>query len=160
MEKIFQAVDRVLVAIAVVALILMTSVTVVSVAGRYLLSMPIPDDLVMSEMLMVAVVFLPLATVQKNREHVFVSMFTDKLPARYQAYCELGGMIIGLVFFAILTAATFGDFKAAWDVGAYFDGSLNLPEWPSRFVVFFGVLVFTLRLLFDIVQTSANPSRR
>lgn len=160
MEKAFESVDRVLIAIAVVALILLTSVTVVSVTGRYLLSMPIPDDLVMSEMLMVVVVFLPLATVQKNNEHVFVSMFTDMLPSRYQAWCELLGMVIGLVFFAILTAATYADFKAAWDVDAYVDGPLELPEWPARFVVFFGILVFTLRLLFDVVRTVAQPDRR
>ncbi len=157
MEKTLDAVDRALVAIAVVALILMTAVTVVSVAGRYLLSMPIPDDLVMSEMLMVVVVFLPLATVQKNREHVFVSMFTDLLPERFQSWFELMGMLIGLVFYAILSAATFGDFKAAWDAGAYIDGQLSLPEWPSRFVVFFGVSVFTLRLLFDVVQALVKP---
>lgn len=159
MEKTFETVDRVLVGIAIVALILMTGVTVVSVTGRYLLAMPIPDDLVMSEMLMVVVVFLPLATVQKNREHVFVTIFTDLMPPRYQAWCELMGMIIGLVFFAILSAATFGDFQAAWEVGAYIDGPLKLPEWPSRFVVFFGVAVFTLRLLFDVAQTIFNPIR-
>lgn len=160
MEKTFESVDRILVAISVAALILMTGVTVVSVLGRYLLSMPIPDDLVMSEMLMVCVVFLPLATVQKNREHVFVTIFTDLLPERYQAYCEMMGMIIGLIFFGILSAATFSDFKAAWDVGAYIDGQLDLPEWPARFVVFFGVLIFTLRLLFDVVQGLFMPARQ
>jgi TRAP-type C4-dicarboxylate transport system permease small subunit len=141
--------DRVLLWTATVALIAIMLLTVVSVTGRYVFSAPIPDDLVFSEMLLVVAVFLPLAYVQRKNEHVNVTLFTDLLPLRWQQVCELVGLAIGCVFFGTLAAATFTDFQQAWDVGAYVDGPLKLPEWPSRFAVFFGITMFFVRLVRD-----------
>jgi TRAP-type C4-dicarboxylate transport system permease small subunit len=149
--RILHHIDRVAVITAVVALVAMTVMETVSVIGRYFFSMPVPGDLVLSEFLMVFVAFLPLSAVQASREHVFVTFFTDWMENRTKVVMETVGVVIGLFIFTILAAATFTDFQHAWTFGTYTEGEVELPEAPPRFVVFFGLALFAVRLLVDAV---------
>ena len=151
--KILDTIDRVAVVTSIVAIIAMMLLITVSVIGRYLFSLPIPGDLVMSEFLMVVVIFLPLAAVQAKREHVFVTFFTDRMNNNPKVVMETFGVVIGLFIFTIIAAATFTDFHHAWTVGAYTEGEIEFPEAPPRFVVFFGIFLFAVRLLVDAVQS-------
>jgi len=148
-EKFFTILDRILVILASVAIFAMLGITTVSVIGRYLFNAPIPDDIVFNELLIVVLVFLPFAYVQATDQHVYVTLFTDWLSPRKQEFCKLMGNVIGLGIFCLISYATFFDFAEAYSVRAYNEGILELPEYPSRFAVFFGVLILTLRLAFD-----------
>jgi TRAP-type C4-dicarboxylate transport system permease small subunit len=159
-QSVLDAIDRVLVALAVAALLLMTVLCVVSVAGRYLFSLPVPDDLTFSEMLLVVLVFLPFGRVQALREHVSVTLLTDLMPARAQALCTLLALLVGLIFFGVVTAATFDDFYDGFVTGAYYSGRLDLPEWPARFAVFLGCAAMFLRLVLDLVASLLSSFRR
>ena len=149
--KLFAWTDRLLVLVAVSALIGMMLLTTVSVIGRRFFNSPIPDDLVMSEFLMVFVVFLPFSAVQAAREHVFVTIFTDWMSNRTKVIMET--FVVGFGIFTVISMAVFTDFFAAWSVGAYVEGPLELPESPARFAVFFGLAVFSLRLLVDSITS-------
>jgi TRAP-type C4-dicarboxylate transport system permease small subunit len=151
--KLLDAIDRVVVLVSVVALAVMMMLTTISVIGRYFFSMPIPDDLVMSEFLMVVVVFLPFSAVQAAREHVFVTIFTDWMSNRAKVIMETVGVVVGCGIFSVIAAAAYSNFYDAWDVGAYIYGQLELPEWPPKFVVFFGLTLFSVRLLVDAVRS-------
>jgi len=115
--------------------------------------MPIPGDLVLSEFLMVFVAFLPLSAVQASREHVFVTIFTDWMSNNGKVVLETLGVVIGLIIFAILAAATFTDFFHAWSFGTYTEGEVEFPEAPPRFVVFLGIALLAVRLLVDAVRS-------
>ena len=151
MFRIFDAIDRAALWLSVFALVFIMTVTCISVIGRYFFNAPIPDDLVMSEFMMVVVAFLPLAAVQASREHVFVTIFSDWLPNRPKVGMELFGVYLGAFIFIIVTCATYTDFKQALDVGAYEEGALEIPEAPFRFIVFFGLLLFSIRLVVDAI---------
>ena len=154
MFKFFDVIDRGALWLSVCALLFIMSVTCISVIGRYFFNSPIPDDLVMSEFTMVVVAFLPLAAVQASREHVFVTIFSDWLPNRPKVAMELFGVYLGVVIFTIVTCATYTDFKQAFDVGAYEEGALEVPEAPFRFIVFFGLLLFSIRFVLDAVVST------
>ena len=154
--KLLQVIERLAVAVGCVALAALVATITVSVAGRYFFGTPVPDDLVISEFLMVFVVFLPLAAVQARREHVFVSLFTDWMPERARATLDTIGIILGFAMFTVVAGAAFTDFFAAWNVGAYADGPLKLPEAPARFAVFFGVALFAVRLFVDAIVSVAG----
>jgi TRAP-type C4-dicarboxylate transport system permease small subunit len=151
--KILQWIDRLLVVTAVAALTLLMLQICVSVTARYIFNSPVPDDLVISEFLMVFIVFLPLSSVQAEREHVFVTIFTEWMSNNTKVILETFGVFIGLIAFAVLSAATFADFKHAWDYGSYVTGLWELVEWPPKFAVFFGIAILTLRLAVDAVQS-------
>ena len=121
--------------------------------GRYLFAAPIPDDLVFSEFLMVFIVFLPLSSVQASREHVFVTIFTEWMPNRKKVVLETFGVFVGLIAFTIVAAAVYMDFQESYDIQAYVEGPLELVEWPAKFALFFGIGLFAIRLLVDLVQS-------
>ena len=151
--KLFETIDRVAVAIAAVALVVMMMLTTVSVIGRYFFNAPIPDDLVISEMLMVLVVFLPFSAVQAQRGHVAVTIFTDWMSNTGKVVLETIGVVVGLGIFTVVTWAVWTDFLLTWEVKAYVEGLLELPEYPARFVAFFGLALFAVRLLIDVVAS-------
>jgi len=153
MVKFLDWLDKLLVVVAVAALVIIMLLTTVSVFGRYFFAAPIPDDLVMSEMLIVFVAFLPLGYVQARREHVFVTIFTDWMPNSPKVVMETIGVVIGFIIFTTVAVAVFTDFHEAWKVGAYTEGPLELPEWPSRFIVFFGLAIFAIRLFIDAIMS-------
>jgi TRAP-type C4-dicarboxylate transport system permease small subunit len=157
--KIFDTLDRVLVVIAIVALISMMLMTTVSVIGRYFLSMPIPDDLVFSEMLMVFVVFLPFSAVQAAREHIFVTIFTEWMSNNTKVVMETIGVVVGFLVFTLVTCTVWTDFVLCWEEQCYVEGPLELPESPARFVAFFGLAVFSVRLFIDAIS-SINGLRK
>ena len=121
--------------------------------GRYLFAMPIPDDLVFSEFLMVFIVFLPLSSVQAEREHVFVTIFTEWMPNSRRVILETFGVFIGLVAFSIIGWAVYTDFTESYEYQSYVDGPLELLEWPPKFVLFFGIALFVVRLVVDLAQS-------
>jgi TRAP-type C4-dicarboxylate transport system permease small subunit len=157
--KLLQWFDRMMVVISVTALVVLTAEVCVSVIGRYLFSAPIPDDLVISEFLMVFIVFLPLSSIQAAREHVFVTIFTEWMPNNIKAMLETFGVFIGLIGFSIIAVATYADFKHAWDYGSYVTGLWELVEWPAKFAVFAGIALFAVRLLVDFIQSIAAVIR-
>ena len=139
--------------IATSSLLAMMLLVCFSVTGRYLFAMPIPDDLVFSEFLMIFIVFLPLASVQAAREHVFVTIFTEWMPNRKKVILETFGVFVGLIAFSIVGIAVFDDLADAWEFQSYVDGPLELLEWPPKLVLVFGVALFTVRLLVDLIQS-------
>src|SRR5690606_10643019 len=77
LHRFQNAVDRVLVLIAQGLLGLMVAITFVSVVGRTFFNWSVPDDVILAEFLMVALVFLPLGWVQSIGGHLEVTVLTD-----------------------------------------------------------------------------------
>lgn len=152
--KILATIDRIAVGISVTALVAMMLLISVSVIGRYFFAAPIPDDLVMTEFLMVVVVFLPFGAVQAAREHVFVTIFSEWLSNQKKVVLETMGVILGFFIFSIVAWGGYVNFAEAWDVGAYVEGPLELPESPVKFIAFLGLLLFCVRLLVDAIVST------
>jgi hypothetical protein len=53
----------------------------------------------------------------------------------------------------VLSAATYSDFKEAWDYGSYVVGLWDIVEWPAKFAVFFGITLFAVRLWVDAARS-------
>jgi TRAP-type C4-dicarboxylate transport system permease small subunit len=146
-------IERISVVIATSALVTLMLLVCISVTGRYLIAMPIPDDLVFSEYLMIFIVFLPLGSVQAAREHVFVTIFTEWMSNRKKVIFETFGVLVGLIAFTIVGVAVYDDFADAWEFQSYEDGPLELLTWPPKLVLVIGIVLFTVRLLVDLIQS-------
>ncbi len=149
-DRAFIWTDRLLLVVASVAIFIMLGATTISVIGRYLFNMPLPDDVAINELLIVFLVFLPFSYVQQMDQHVFVTLFSDRLSPRKQLFCKTFANFIGIVIFSLLSYATYLDFYGSYEILAYNEGLLELPEWPSRFAVFIGIFVMNLRLIYEI----------
>ena len=140
----------ILTGVAVGLLVPMMFLVTGDVIGRYVFNSPIPAVFeINSHFLMVMVVFFPLAYVHQRKEHVFVTLFTDRLPRRRKAILEGISAILGLAVYALI--GWYGLQKAvlATRVLEYIPGIVDVPVWLSRWIIPIGCLAFCIELARD-----------
>lgn len=144
---ILRKLEGALVALSICCILGICAIITLTIFGRFLFGVSIPDDVVMVRELMIGAVVLPLAYVAAERAHIMVEVFTSHMPDHWQPALNLLGSLIGsLTLLPILYGGYLGFESVATD-GAYFFGELNLPEWPGRLIFLVGYIVFILRLL-------------
>ena len=134
MARLWAWTERLLEAVISLALIGMTAVTVIDVAGRYLFGAPLQGGFELSELMMGLTVFaaLPLAT--RAEGHLAIGLFTDRLRGRARRVHRLTILAITALSLAFI----------AWRMavqaqilhrGEAATGSLQLPLWPLASVM-------------------------
>lgn len=96
---------------------------------------------------MIAVVFLPLAFVERKSEHIQVELFLQYCKLRTRNFAYIFGRLISIIFFSMLTYQSWQDAVRYTRIGEVPMG-LDLPIWPSRWIlpVSFALLVLALVL--------------
>jgi TRAP-type C4-dicarboxylate transport system permease small subunit len=136
-----------------VALVLIMVHVNLDVVLRYLLGAPLSGTIeIVSYYYMIALVFLPLAAVEKRNGHISVELVSQRLSDRHQR------LLIGLV--SLVSAAYFG--LLAWrlwvdavekaEVGETYTGSLSLPIWPPRFFMPLGCGLLVVLLIYKAAR--------
>jgi TRAP-type C4-dicarboxylate transport system permease small subunit len=142
-----------LTAVAVGLLIPMMFLVAADVIGRSVFNSPIPAVVeINSNFLMVLVVFFPLAMVHRRRQHVFVSLFTDRLGARPKAVLGMISLLIGLAAYGLVGWYGLNQAVRATRVGEYISGIIDVPVWISKWFIPIGCLVFCIELVIDLVR--------
>lgn len=132
------------------ALLVMGLIVTGSVIGRGMFNHPVPDDLLMIGLLMVCVIILPLAYVERQNGHIAVTVIANRLPVRLQAFLTaLGSLLFGL-FLGIMGVMIAKKVPQEFAQNLYYDGQLDVPTWPMKLVFAFGVAAFLLRLSINI----------
>ena len=86
----------------VLILVMMVHVTA-DVFGRLAFSAPINGTLeIVAGYYMVAVVFLPLAHVSRGEGHIFIELFTRKLPFRVRSWMDAGAAVLTFGYIAVM----------------------------------------------------------
>ena len=152
MRKLVNLLDQALVAFAAAALAVMMTMTGLSALGRYFLNRPVPDDVVINQMLMALLVFLPLSHVQKVRQHVSVTLFSDWLPPAGRSRLEVFGRVLSLLFYGLLAATAYAATLKAYKINDIEYGELDLLTWPVHAAMTLGLIGFVLRLLLELAR--------
>jgi TRAP-type C4-dicarboxylate transport system permease small subunit len=136
---------------AVFVLVLMVLV-MADIIGRYLFNRPVPMTYEVGSFMMVFIVFLGLAYTQRVGAHIRVEFLTLHLSPRTRALLDIIASVLGLGLYAVITYEGFLWSWASWEVGDYVAGLVNIPRYPSQFVVPFGAAILCLQFLADIVR--------
>jgi TRAP-type C4-dicarboxylate transport system permease small subunit len=146
--KVLARVSTALAWIGGLALILMMLHIAADVFARYILNAPLHGTVeIVSAYYMVAVVFLPLAMIERLNGHIVVELFTQHLPRRVQ------DVLIGIValasalYFATFAWRTWGDALNKFAVGESALGTVQVTVWPTRFYLPIGCGLIALVLL-------------
>lgn len=132
----------------------------IDVAGKWLFGLPLPVTIEMtSHYYMVAVVFFPLAAVELRNGHITVEIISQYLGPR--ARRTLVGIVslLGVVYFAILTARTWHDAVNKYEIGEYLYGTVPLEIWQTRFFVPLGCGLLTIVLLWKAIMVFLGTER-
>jgi TRAP-type C4-dicarboxylate transport system permease small subunit len=130
---------------SLVALVGMTLVTVIDVAGRYLLNRPLPGALELSELLMVFLVFGAFAVTELRNGHIDIDVVVTRLPPRGRALSESLAALLSTAFWGAITWRTALHAQNVWQAGET-TPNLSLPIAPFVWVATAGTLLFTLAL--------------
>lgn len=138
--------------LSAVCVLLLMILVVADILGRYLLNSPVPMTYEVGAFLMVFIVFLGLAYTQRMGAHIRVEFFTLRLSRRTRASLDIVASILGLLLYATVTYQGFIWAMTSWQVGDYVAGLINIPRWPSQFMVPLGAALLCLQFLADVVQ--------
>ncbi|MFC2001992.1 TRAP transporter small permease subunit [Chloroflexota bacterium] len=134
--------------------------TTANVFGRYLFKSPIEGAFEASEVLMVGIIFLGIAYVQRLKGHVNVEVFTSWLPQRAQLGLEIFGYLVG---FFIMAVIAWHSGAMAWKAFVTHDhthGLIRIPLWPGKSLIPIGASLLCLRLIANIASNYARIRRR
>ncbi len=150
LKTLFEFVENLAIWIACAALLGMGVIVTASVVGRGVFNHPVPDDLLMIGLLMVCVIILPLAYVQRDDGHIAVTVLVNFLPLRAQALLTAFGSILFGAFLGTMGFMIARKIPSEIAQNLYYDGQLDIPTWPMKVVFAFGIAVFLLRLAVTI----------
>ncbi len=99
---------------------------------------------------MIAAVFMGLMVAQRHHEHIEVSVLIDRLPQRSKEVVGLAGQAVTLGFVIVLAYYGYHEAVANMHQGER-SGVVQVPIWPSRFLVPIGFMAYAIRLGVEIV---------
>ncbi len=155
MEAAFRLIERIAIAIAAVAVLAAGAIICINIAGRTAFRFGIPDAEIIIQDLMVLAVLLPLATVAGRRAHITVDLFVRKLSPRAQRRLNATMGVISVLFLIPIVWSGWTNFSSAWRTGGYYDGGLEIAEWPGRLAFLVGMLIFVARSIHRVFSDYA-----
>lgn len=158
--RIVEFVENLALWIACAALFAMGLIVTGSVIGRGWFNHPIPDDLLLIGLLMVCVIVLPLAYVERNNGHIAVTVIANRLPLRVQALMTAFGNLLFALFLGTMGIMIAKKVPSEIAQNLYYDGQLDVPTWPMKIIFAFGVAAFLLRLAINTMQNLNLAFRR
>ena len=158
-EAVINAIVRTFVYIAMVILGAMMLLTVVDVAGRYLLNRPIVGSTEVTEVMMVTLAFFAMVWCTMKKVHIKLDLLTEYIPSTVQTISDIVFYLLGLVLFSCIAWQNFLMARDNWLAG-HTSWVLNIPNYPFYFLVAVSCGMVAIVLLLFIVQNIGQVMRR
>lgn len=158
-EVLHQNVRIALTWISILSIVLLALLVTISVAGRGFFGMPIPDDVVLAEGLLIATIMLPLAAVQADSGHLRVELIGQP-GSIFTQITDRIGTFLGAVLFFTLSYAALKSTVTLYASGEFYQGVLMVPIWPTKLLFGLGALALAIELAIHTVlpaKTAQHP---
>jgi len=155
MSGIVRALERLMLQLGVLsgfATLAIMLIVVLDVAGRSLLGQPIDGGNELSELLLVGLIFLGLASAQQQRHNFAIDMLTRHLPAAVLRWLEALTWTFSLAVVVLLAWLSARQALVSVERSEASYGVISFPIWPARIVIAFGLALLAVQLAFDIVR--------
>jgi TRAP-type C4-dicarboxylate transport system permease small subunit len=138
-------------ALAAACLIAMTLCVITSIVSR-LLSIYVPGLTEIAGYLMAATNCLALAYTFRNKAHIQVTLFVDKLPVAGRRGASLFALAV-TAFVSIYLAYYMARLTYfSWDFHELSGGSIAMPLWIPQIVVAFGTAILAISLVHSFIE--------
>jgi len=141
------------------ATLLVTLIVVTDVAGRSIFNAPLHSATEVSELLLVALVFLGLAGAQQKRQNYAIDVATRHLPMPLQNILEAFGYLFCLVLTVGLAWFSTKQALSSYDRGEAGFGIIAFPIWPARFILALGLWLLSVQFVCDILRFLTGNQR-
>ena len=133
--------------IASLAILASGAIICISIIGRSLFAWAIPDGELIIRDLMVVAVVLPLAVVAGRRAHIAIDLVVGRLSKPIQRRIDAFNAALSMLLLLPILWSAWLNLSLSYRRGTYYDGSLELSEWPGRLIFLAGYAVFVARSL-------------
>ena len=159
MRATIHRVSRTLASVAAVGVAAIMLLTVTDVARRTTTGRAFPGTVDLSELTMVAVVFLAIGLTQLEGQHVAVSLVTTRLPHGVARWCRIVGLCVAIGLALWLSAAAAQEAWRSYQRNEFRFGLLRVVVWPARAMIPLGCLALVLELGVRVADLLRNPDR-
>lgn len=127
----------------------------VVVGSRYLLNYSISGLLDITELMLVSIVFLPVAYVEKLGGHLQITLLFSSYSKRIQSMLNfLIWKIVSFILFGFLTWVAFEGMLISYAEKETSWGDLALPLWIPKLFIFLGCLIMCL---YELINYLIGP---
>jgi TRAP-type C4-dicarboxylate transport system permease small subunit len=160
-ESGLHSVNRIMVYIAAVALFGMMMITVVDITGRYVFSKPISGAWELVSFTLVGASAFALGYCQIRKGHIRVDFLLKRFPEKMQAVLTMLAHFLGLAAFSVMCwrVVLYMQYYLSITKGNATD-TLHIPLYPFVLVLAIGTGMLALVLLFDLVHSIAEVTRK
>jgi TRAP-type C4-dicarboxylate transport system permease small subunit len=117
---------------------------------RYIFSRPIAGSFELVEIAMMLIVFLGLSNTYVNKGHISVDLIVSGFSKKARSISDAINAFIGFAVTALMTRQMFLLAIENWNRGQV-TSTLGIPLHPARFLAAFGMAMFSLVFLYDVV---------
>lgn len=151
-DRLLRAAIAVYGAVGAAAIFLMMLHITADVIGKFVFNFPLPGTIpIVSQYYMVIAAFLPLAMVERMTGHISVEILFNTFPRTLRSLLTVFSIALGIVIFAALTWATWGEAVKKYDIGAFsYEQGVKVPVWPSYFILPAGTALLVLVLVWQL----------
>lgn len=157
MNALIEAVKKVSFFVASVAAILLGIMLFLNNGdslGRYFLNMPIKGTLEFSEIVIVVLIFLPLAYCEMTKGHIKLTLITDKLSEGKKRILNYFNTVVACIYVALLFWFSLKMAIQAFVDKEFSNGSIAFPLFPGKLAVAIGALLLLFFLIIKLRYTS------
>jgi len=150
----FEKIDGAVILLSNISIMLMLILISADTLGRYLFNQPIAGTYEFVTMYLFAgIVFLCLSNGLKEKSHIRVNVFVDRLPCNIKKIVLMASDLIMLVFFAALLYVSWQMTYEAFVTREYYYGAVSFPLFPAYSVVPVGSLFMMVRILISMFSS-------
>ena len=155
LERVCNPLSRAMDVVGRVILALMVLLISSDVVLRYVFNRPIRGSFELIELMLVAITFLGLAYSQVKKDHVSVTLLTEKLTPRTVSIMASGTYLLCLVITILITWQSVIRAEVLRTDGTTSD-LLLIPTYPFMWIVVFGSALLCLALLRDFLKSAGE----
>ena len=145
--------------LAMIILFVMVVLSTINVVMRFFFTMALHGFYEVTELAMVAMIFLAIGYTMKIGGHVTIDILAGRFSLRTQAVISVIVYLLVLFVMAILIWGAINGGLYHWRVGS-FSNLLHIPDYPFRFVIAFGSFLLLAEALFLLLDSVAEVRRK
>jgi len=143
---------QVLAFIAVLCIVVILFAIVADVTRRTLFGKSVEGVVELSEVMMVAIVFLGLGFAERRGAHVSMTLLVRKLPPRTAAVVNGLGLLLVVAVVGWMIYVTGDRALASFEDREFRFGLVRVPVWPARIAIAVGLGAYFLELAFRLID--------
>lgn len=152
LDSVMRRVSQVAAILAAICGLVIVLMLAGEVLSRTVRNTSISGSYELSELLLVALVFLGLAEAERSGTHVRAELVTSRLPRHVAARVRCFGCLVAAAIAGWMTLATAERALHSFEIRELRQGLIQFPIWPSRILVSVGLALLVIELLLSAIS--------